>query len=242
MKLCSIKILFLFSALLLSACGTQIQSVVQHTTVSLSAGDLKRDGLAFITPTTPTGMEEDKQYLALTFSQQLKKEFPDVAIFNLPETLGVINQNGFSETYFKMYDQYIITGLFTHDILQEIGTMTGKRYLGQLKLANFENTTQGRWGILGLRVVDTRSASIRLVFQIWDSKTGKIAWEGTQELNYATETISESPVTFELVIRRTATNLAKLLPKISPNVKIRFVNPASDEDLAKDNNESEEDF
>ena len=239
MRLSFFKILFLFSALYISACGTQVQSVVQHTTVNLTAGDLKRDGLAFITPTTPTGMEEDKQYLALTFSQQLKQELPNVGILNLPQTLGVINQNGFSETYFKMYDQYIITGLFTHDVLQEIGNMTGKRYLGQLKLANFANSTQGRWGFLGFRIIDTRSASIRLIFQIWDSHNGKIAWEGTQELNYATETIRESPVTFELVIRRSATNLAKLLPgEKSPAIVV----PANISKTDNDDFDTEEEF
>ncbi len=212
MKLHYLKYTSLVSFLFISACATQIQSVVQHKSVNLEKNSLKLYGLAFITPTTITGREEDKQYLALTFSQQLKTERPDIPILDLPETLGVINQNGFAELYHNMYDQYQNTGLFKRDTLLKIGQLTGKRYLGQLKLADFQNLIQGRWGFLGLRVIDTRSASIRLIFQIWDSQTGKIAWEGTQEYNYAVETTREKPVTFELVIRHTATNLAALLP------------------------------
>ena len=52
---------------LLAGCGTMGSQVVPttvHKTLSLKAGDLQRDGLAFLTPSTVTGQEQDKLALA----------------------------------------------------------------------------------------------------------------------------------------------------------------------------------
>ena len=36
--------------------------------------------------------------------------------------------------------------------------------------------------------MQTKQANIRIFFQIWDSKDGSIAWEGTEEMNYSWDT------------------------------------------------------
>ena len=54
------------AALALSACSTtlQVYSSPEHETLRLRQGDLRDGGLAFLTPSTVTGQEEDKQSLA----------------------------------------------------------------------------------------------------------------------------------------------------------------------------------
>jgi hypothetical protein len=44
--------------------GKQIYPTNQDRSISLRAGDLERAGLAFITPSTATGQEEEKQAVA----------------------------------------------------------------------------------------------------------------------------------------------------------------------------------
>lgn len=194
-------------------CAThQIHGLVQQRAISLKPGELQTFGMAFITPSTVTGQEEDKQALALTFAEVLIAERPAVRVVTLPETLGAINRAGLAEKYKVMYEDYRDTGIFKRDILRKVGEATGTRYLVQLKLASFLQGSQNRWGFLGIRMLDTKSASIRLFLQIWDSEDGTIAWEGNEELNYAFDTSRERAVTFKTVVETTARNLIAHLP------------------------------
>ena len=61
----------LFAALLLaSGCSTSphFYPTFQQQSISLGAGQLETGGLAFITPSTVTGQEQEKQGVALTFA------------------------------------------------------------------------------------------------------------------------------------------------------------------------------
>ena len=205
----------LLPALVLNAgCTTnQIHAEVQYEEISLSANDLETRGLGFITPSTVTGQEQDIQSLAFIFARVLEEERPDIRVVGLPETLSAINQAGLADEYKRMYIDYSDTGIFKQDSLRKVGEVTRVRYLVQLKLASFSQNSKGRFSFLGLRVMQTKEANIRLFLQIWNSETGVIAWEGTEELNYAWDTSSEKPVTFQLVVEEIARNLVSKLPR-----------------------------
>jgi acyl-CoA thioesterase FadM len=66
--------------------------------------------------------------------------------------------------------------------------------------------------ILGLRIIETKAASVRLFFQIWDTRDGTVTWEATQELHVAYDTITEKPLTFQEVVGRAARELVSKLP------------------------------
>ena len=60
--------------MLLSGCAAttnQVHSTTQVLAVNLEPHALKASGIAFITPTSVTGQEEDKQALALAFTEAL---------------------------------------------------------------------------------------------------------------------------------------------------------------------------
>jgi hypothetical protein len=185
---------------------------IQEQRLTLGPGDLESQGVAFITPSTVTGQEEEKQALALVFAHVLQSERGGINVVTLPESLNAINKAGLSDDYKRMYDEYRDTGLFKRDMLKRIGELTGARYAAQIKLQGFSQTAKERFGALGFRIVETRSANVRLFLQIWDTRDGTIAWEGMQEMLYAREAITEKPITLQVAVERAAKGLIKALP------------------------------
>lgn len=207
-----LSILFLVS--MLCACSTkpQLHYSLQHHNTGLEEGQLEKFGVAFITPGTVTGQEEDKQSLALNFTDVLIRKMPGVHVVTLPETLGAINRNGMANDYKQMYKNYSSTGIFALESLRKVGEVVGARYLIQLNLADFGRRTEKRWGFSGIRILATKTTSIRLFVQIWDSHEGTIVWEGSHELSYAYDTVKERPVTFQAIVEEAAKNLIAKMP------------------------------
>lgn len=205
--------LCLVIAFTLDACSRyQVHSTARDSVISLEPGQLEAYGIAFITPSTVTGQEEDKQTLASIFAEVLETERPGIQVVSLPKTLSAINTAGIADEYTQMYIDYRDTGIFKRELLNAVGKVTGVRYLAQLKLSNFQQFSKGRFSALGLRMFQTNQANIRLFLQIWDSHKGTIAWEGTDEVNYSWETSTEKPVTFRVIVEETAGNLINKLP------------------------------
>lgn len=185
---------------------------VQDRSISLVPGGLESAGIAFITPSTVTGQEQEKQAVAFTFAEVLKRERPKLRVVTLAETLGAINGRGLAEPYRRMYDEYQQTGLFTADVLRRVADASGVRYLAQLKLQGFSQGSKNRFGLLGFRVVDTQLGDVRLLLQIWDAQRGAIAWEGLQELRITVDTTSDEPITLRELLERSAHDLVARLP------------------------------
>lgn len=196
-------------------CSTdQIHATVKYKDISLAPSGLETHGLGFITPSTVTGQEQDIQSLAFIFASRLKELRPDIRVVSLPEVLSAVNQAGMADEYKQMYTDYSDTGIFKQESLRKVGQITGVQYLAQLKLSSFNQNSKGRFSFLGLRVLQTKEANIRLFLQIWNSEMGSIVWEGTEELNYAWDTSREKPVTFQLMVEEIAGNLINKLPTI----------------------------
>ncbi|HCU53768.1 MAG TPA: hypothetical protein DIC36_05655 [Gammaproteobacteria bacterium] len=209
------RVLLLTGLALLAGCGTigsQVVPTTVHKTLSLKTGDLQRDGLAFLTPSTVTGQEQDKLALALVFGETVAKLLPGVRVVSLPETLGAINRAGLADEYRVMIDHYRDTAIFRRDSLKAIGQAASVRYLAQLKLAEFRRDLRERFSLFGLRLFQTQYAHLRLDMQIWDSVEGVIAWEASEEVNYAYDSGSERPVTFQQMVEVAAAELLKTLP------------------------------
>ncbi|NIA01391.1 MAG: hypothetical protein GWP13_01265 [Planctomycetia bacterium] len=147
-----------------------------------------------------------------SFPSCLEKERPDIRVISLPEALSAVNQAGLADEYKQMYVDYSDTGIFEKTSLRKVGDVIGARYLVQLKLSGFSQNSKGRFSFLGLRLFQTKETNIRLFFQIWNSETGAIVWEGAEEVNYAWDTSKEKPVTFQLIVEEIARNLVNKLP------------------------------
>lgn len=198
--------------LLVSSCAPQISTEISHDQFTLTSGDLKNGGIAFITPSTVTGQEEEKQAVAFVFATTLIDDRPELKIIPLPQTLSLINGAGLADDYKEMYKEYRDTGIFSRDTLAKIAAASDVRYLAQLKLAGFSQESSNRFGVFGLRLVETKSATLRLFFQLWDAREGAIAWESVEELSWAEDKIRENPITLQTVMVRAAQDIAERLP------------------------------
>ncbi len=200
--------------LALAACSTPAHffPTFQQHAISLREGQLEAGGVAFITPSTVTGQEQEKQGVALTFADVMKRDRPRVKVVTLAETLGAVNRAGLANPYRHMYEHYGDTGLFPHEVLRQVGSAAGVRYLAQLKLQGFSQGSKNRFGLLGLRLVETQYADVRVFLQIWDSLDGSIAWEAMQELRISLDTTSDEPVMLRELLERSARDLVARLP------------------------------
>ena len=152
---------------LLSGCAVdQIHSTAHHSNVTLESGDLETYGVAFITPSTVTGQEEDKQTLAFIFAEVINEESPEIKVVSLAQTLSAINKAGLADSYKAMYIDYGDTGIFRQDILKKVGEATGVRYLAQLQLSDFVQQSRGRFSAFGVRLVQTKEANILSLIHI----------------------------------------------------------------------------
>lgn len=182
---------------------------------SLDPVALRSDGLGFLTPVSATGQEADRVGLALAFAEQVSEERSDLRVMPLAEVLSAVNQAGLADDYKSMVDDYRATGILEKDVLRRVGEASGARYLSLLGLARFSQDTNKRFGIGGIRLMDTKQASLRLSWQIWDSETGSIAWEGSDEVNYSYDTARERPVNFGFVAEQAASNMLARLPTVA---------------------------
>jgi heme-degrading monooxygenase HmoA len=185
---------------------------VREQVISLSKGDLEAAGIAFITPSTVTGQEQEKEAIALTFTDVLKAERAQLKVSTLAQTLGAVNRAGLADIYKRMYDDYRDSGLFPAESLRRVGAATGMRYVAQLKLQSFKEDSKGRFGFLGLRLVETQYADVRLYLTVWDSRDGTVAWEAMQELRMTRENTTEEPLMLRKVLERSARELIAKLP------------------------------
>ena len=188
------------------------QIIADPSNASLKAGELASFGIAFVTPSTVTGQEEDKPALALAFSKTLEEQRPDTRIVPLTETLTRVNRAGLFENYKRMIIEYRDSGLLNATSLAQVGKATGARYIALLNMASFQQVYHDRLGLFGLRLLQTKEANIRLTLQIWNSLDGSLAWEGAQEIHMADETAAEDAVSFRSVVEAAAEKLVAKIP------------------------------
>ncbi|MEN9437371.1 MAG: hypothetical protein RIR09_2026 [Pseudomonadota bacterium] len=196
----------------LAARTQQNVPTTQVLVINLSSEDLRKGGLAIITPSSATGQEEDRQALALAFTEVLLNVRPDLRVVSLPQTLSAINRAGFTREYRQMFEDYRLAGIFDNEALQKVASVTGARYVAQLKLGAFRQESKDRFGMLGLRMLQTKTSTIRLFLQIWDSTNGSVAWEGAQESTLSHESMAEEYVSMKSIVQESARDLLKRLP------------------------------
>ena len=135
-----------------------------------------------------------------------------MGIISLPQTLSAVNRQGLTREYRQMFEDYRLTGIFDREILQKVANVTKTRYLAQLKLGAFRQESKNRFGMLGIRVLETKTSTIRLFLQIWDSQDGSVAWEGAQESTVSHESMAEEYVSMKSIVQESARDLVAHLP------------------------------
>lgn len=198
----------------LAACSSapQTQRSLDYEDFSLEPGDLATHGVAFVTPSSITGHEQDRQTVAFVFARVLREERPEIPVVTLAETLSKINEADLEDDYRDMLEHMDATGALPAEILAKVGEATGARYVVMLKLASFESESSRRFGLFSVRILTTKMATLRLFYQVWDTRTASVAWEANQEMTLAYDTFRESVVTFESMVSAIARDLIAKMP------------------------------
>ena len=192
-----------------AACGvtSQLHTESKYGSVAAESVAFEQFGVGVLTPSAPTGQESDKQALGDALGAALEASPTGVHVMPLPDMLSAINRLGLARAYADMLDEYENTGILERDRLRQVGEAGGVRYLAKLNLGTFQQSSDKRLSIAGIRMFDTWRAQIRVHLEIWDSTTGEIAWQGNEELVFAREGVKERPVSFSQVAALAAEHL-----------------------------------
>ena len=161
---------------------------------------------------TATGVENYRLVIGDSLAKALKELEPQIAIVDPDQALSLINRADLVEDYTQMLREHQISGILRKGILKRVSRALGVRYLILPNLLEYRRDTSTRISVLGVRFVQTRSSTLRVLAQIWDSEMGSIVWEGTAEVTLAGEDIREKPIPFEEVALRAWKELIKKLP------------------------------
>lgn len=181
------------------AVTNQLHSELSYQSLAADSPFLAAGGVGVLTPSAPTGQESDKQALGDALSVALSENTSALHVLGLAEMLSAINKSGLAGAYARMLEEYADTGILERDHLRQISEAAGVRYLAKLNLGDFQQSSDKRLSIAGIRMFDTWRAKIRVHLEIWDSVTGEIAWQGNEELVFAREGVKERPVSFRHV-------------------------------------------
>lgn len=195
-----------------TACATPRQAPPDvQVSSALPHGVFGSHAIAFLTPSTSGGQEDDKQSLAFAFATTLADARPEVRVVTLAQTLGAVNRAGMTRDYQRMYEGFHATGVLDRKVLAKLRGITGARFFALLQLGDFRRETGARTIAPGLASGIER-ARIRLFLQVWDSIDGTVAWEGMNEAVYSTDTPDAETMSFRSVVERAARDLIALLP------------------------------
>jgi len=204
--------LALCASLALTACG-HARSHPSEAAAPVAAGvSLHEGGLAILTPTASSGQDEDRQAVASQLSDSLTRLRPDLRVVPLTQTLSAVNAAGLAPTYDHLYSTYKNTGLLDGQDLTKIAQTLGVRYVIQLKIAAYDQSSGGGVGFLLAALIRDKKANVRLFLQVWDSQTGRVVWEKTgEETEKKWSLVVERSIDMQEVVK---SELDKLVPEI----------------------------
>jgi hypothetical protein len=193
-------LVFLIAAL--AACspsvyGWTVRTSSTPTFGSFSPWTLEREAVALFEAHAPGGLRGNELGLAGYLAEILKAVAPDFKIVSPQETASRINQGGLAQDYARMRTDYEQTNILEASTLRKLGEATKARYAFQPRLGAFSQTMINRWTPWDLRIIQTRSSTLRLSLQLWDTHTGEPIWSSTAEAILSGEVFFQDPVYLE---------------------------------------------
>jgi len=164
-----------------------------------------------------TGTDGYRRVLGDSFSKALRLTHPEIPQVPPHEAIGMINRANLADDYAMMIWDYETSGILRKETLRRIGEALEIRYFIQLSLLEYSQDTSTRISAFGIRFLETRSSTLRVFAQIWDTSSGSIVWEGSSEVTLAGEDVRAKPITFEEVATRAWAELIKKLPGPPPS-------------------------
>jgi len=177
--------------------GWTVRTSSTPTFGSFSPWTLEREPVAVFEAHAPGGLRGNEVGLAGYLAEILKTVAPDFKIVSPQETASRINQGGLAPEYARMRTDYEQTNILEAATLRKLGEVAKARYAFQPRLGAFTQTMINRWTPWDLRIIQTRSSTLRLSLQLWDTQTGEPVWSSTAEAIVSGEVFFQDPVYLE---------------------------------------------
>lgn len=205
--------------LLTTGCAGSIYGWTVRTTStplssSVEGARLAQGTFAVLTPLSVASLRGNEAGMGQYLGDVIKKVAPNLKVVDERQTISLINMHGLTGDYAQMRSNLEVTHILDRDILRKIGDATGAHYVFQPRLAYFTQAMTDRWTVPAINVLasQTRSGTMRLSLQIWDTTTGELLWSSTAEANLQSEAVTQDPVFIEDIARVTfGSMLADLL-------------------------------
>ena len=179
------------SIALVAGCGPP-RTWDAHTTSSLPPASLNLTTLtdkrvATLGVVTPPALQGYGPALSHALVSALAQATPPLPAQPIPETLNALNQQGLAAEYAELLSGFTRTGVFERKRLQSLGSALRSRYVLVPGLAGFDEVLGDSFEISGLKIVRSRTSTLRLWLQLWDTQTGRLLWESSGEARVASE-------------------------------------------------------
>lgn len=180
-----------WSVALSAGCSTPFHMSDDHVTSAPRAQALDIRALTCEPVTTlgvvaPAGIQGLSPTVAYALTATLSKTSPPIRVVPMPETMSRLADQNLTGEYSELLAGYGRAGILERERLKRIGAGLGSRYVMLPGLAEFSQGMFDKFEFAGLKIVRTRTATLRLWLQIWDAPSGHLLWETTGELTVAT--------------------------------------------------------
>jgi len=201
-----------------------VKANISFADPSFTVEALRDEGVGILFPATGWGEERYGKFIMDIMGEVITRDGKGLKIIPPNKGLELINKGGLVGEYALAKKEYESTGVWNKEFLKKIGRVMGVRYLIQSNMARFEHPTirrSARVNVLGIRVLNTRESTIRLLTQIWDSFYGRVVWEGFIEVSVMDDTLRSKPVRFYEVARLAFEELFSKIPKKSVKISTK---------------------
>lgn len=190
--------------------GWQVRTESTNMASSFSLASLHQEPIVLFSAITPPGLHGNEIMVASELGLVFRKLAPDWKVVSAQEAASHINRQGLATAYARMRVEYEQSDILNQDLLRQIGGVTGARYVFQPRVSAFTQTMTHRWSIplFSVRLVETRSSTMRVSLQLWDVKTGELLWASVAEGTMQNEALSQDPVYFQDIARAAMGSLA----------------------------------
>lgn len=149
---------------------------------SFDIGDLAREPVTTLGVVAPAALQGLCPAVSQALTRALADTSPPIRAASAIEALSTLNERGLASEYAKLLAEFGRSGILERERLGRIAGALGSRYVLLPGLGGFDDTVVDRFEITGFKLVRNRVVVLRLWLQLWDARSGRIAWESSGEV------------------------------------------------------------
>lgn len=202
--------------LVFAGCASPLKQWGAETSLRARAADfdaaqLEQARSAVLTAVVSFGFEGYAHQVSRSLFKALTQDPLHISVLSPQMSLSRINRADLAADYTAMMAAYQQSGILNRATLGRLGEVLQSPYVFLPTLAWFDQMMSERFNFFGVRILQTRISILRLSLEIWDTRTGEIAWESSGEATLAGEDVREYRIPFEEIAEHLwATLLADL--------------------------------